>query len=121
MRRRTISSHGLCGQRMCRFNWNLNVCSGITAKGLMEPPLILFSMGRNLVWDFTCPDTLAPSHLAHSSTSAGSAAARAEQLKRFRYSELIRRDDILFVSMAIEDAIFRRSLPVGLDERRTDA
>ena len=59
-------------------------------------------MGRNLVWDFTCPDTLAPSHLAHSSTSAGSAAARAEQLKRLKYSELIRRDDIIFVPMAIE-------------------
>src|SRR5213083_771275 len=61
-----------------------------------------WSMGRTLVWDFTCPDTLAPSYLAHSSTSAGSAAARAEQLKRLKYSELIRRDDIIFVPMAIE-------------------
>src|SRR6188768_1897386 len=34
--------------------------------------------GRYLVWDFTCPDTLAPSHLNLSSQAAGSVAEQAE-------------------------------------------
>ena len=59
-------------------------------------------MGRLLVWDFTCPDTLAPSYLVQSSALAGSAAARAEHLKRTKYSQLLGRSDILFVPMAIE-------------------
>ena len=42
--------------------------------------------GKYLVWDFTCPDTLAPSHLNRSSTAAGSAAVLAEENKRVKYS-----------------------------------
>src|SRR3989442_6360950 len=34
--------------------------------------------GHYLVWDFTCPDTLAPSHLYRSSLAAGATAERAE-------------------------------------------
>ena len=33
---------------------------------------------KYLVWDFICPDTLAPSHLNRSSTAAGSAAVMTE-------------------------------------------
>ena len=58
--------------------------------------------GRYLVWDFTCPDTLAPSHLNRSSTAAGSAAVVAEGKKRTKYSELARSGDYLFVPIAIE-------------------
>ena len=38
--------------------------------------------GKYFVWDFTCPDTLAPSHLNQSSLAAGSAAVEAETKKR---------------------------------------
>ena len=58
--------------------------------------------GRYLVWDFTCPDTLAPSHLRQSSLQAGSAATNAEALKLAKYSELASSDDYIFVPVAIE-------------------
>src|SRR5271163_4918778 len=58
--------------------------------------------GRYLVRDFTCPDTLAPSHLNRSSTAAGSAAATAEMRKQTKYSELARSGDYSFVPIAIE-------------------
>jgi hypothetical protein len=44
--------------------------------------------GRPLVWDFTCPDTLAPSHIIQSSLAAGSAASRAESSKASKYQGL---------------------------------
>jgi len=64
--------------------------------------LFAWSRGRQLVWDFTSPDTLAPSYLARTSSVAGAAAARAEQLKRNKYSNLAKSDDIQFVPIAIE-------------------
>jgi len=53
-----------------------------------------WSAGRYLVWDFTCPDTLAPSHLRQSALQAGSAASSAEALKVSKYSQLA--DDYVF-------------------------
>ena len=58
--------------------------------------------GRYLVWDFTCPDTLAPSHLRQSSLVAGSAAAGAEARKNSKYAELVSAADLLFTPVAIE-------------------
>jgi hypothetical protein len=58
--------------------------------------------GRFLVWDFTCPDTLAPSHVAQSAAAAGSAAAQAETNKLRKYAELEARRDIHFVPIVIE-------------------
>ena len=58
--------------------------------------------GRYLVWDFTCPDTLAPSHLNHSSQAAGSAAERAEALKQTKYSRIAASGDYIFAPVAIE-------------------
>jgi hypothetical protein len=57
--------------------------------------------GRYLVWDLTCPDALAPSHLLRSSTAAGSAAVVAEAKKLAKYQELVRSDDYTFVPNAI--------------------
>ena len=51
-------------------------------------------------WDFTCPDTLAPSHIPTSSTAAGSAAEEAESRKRAKYAALIPTFD--FAPVAIE-------------------
>ena len=41
-----------------------------------------------MVWDFTCSDTLAPSHAPATSTEAGRAAAQAEGRKLNNYNEL---------------------------------
>lgn len=70
---------------------------------LLEPPglmrgdgkrpdgttLVPWSHGRPLLWDFTCPDTLAASHLPHTSVLAGAAARRAESAKSHKYSALL--------------------------------
>jgi hypothetical protein len=55
-----------------------------------------------LVWDFTCPDTLAPSHLNLSSQAAGSAAERAEGLKQSKYAELVASGDFIFAPISVE-------------------
>ena len=41
-----------------------------------------------LVWDATCPDTFALSHLQLAATEAGAVADQAEQRKRVQYTEL---------------------------------
>jgi len=74
--------------------------------------------GRYLVWDFTCPDTLAPSHLNHSSQAAGSAAAQAEALKNTKYAELVSSGDFIFapVAWAFGDSLHSTSPPRLGDE-----
>ena len=47
-----------------------------------------WSNGRCLVWDFTCPDTLAPSHLNLAVSGPGLVACEAEDHKRLKYSSL---------------------------------
>ena len=44
--------------------------------------------GKVLVWDATCPDTHAPSHLSAAVRGPGVVAAQAEQLKRAKYAHL---------------------------------
>ncbi|KAJ8712801.1 hypothetical protein PYW08_008105 [Mythimna loreyi] len=51
--------------------------------------LFPWKMGRPLVYDATCVDTLAPSHLPSSSCCAGAAAAAAENLKWRKYTNLV--------------------------------
>ena len=41
------------------------------------------------MWDTTCVDTLAPSHLPSTACCAGAAAAGTENLKRRKYNNLI--------------------------------
>lgn len=97
--------HGLSCQRSAgRFSrhWALNdilqraLASGANVPALLEPSgvlrddgkrpngmsLIPWEMGRVLVWDATCVDTLAPSHLHGTSVSPGAAADAAERKKR---------------------------------------
>lgn len=50
--------------------------------------LFPWKTGKSLVWDFTCCDTLAPSHLASSSTAACKVAERAEADKMVKYANL---------------------------------
>jgi hypothetical protein len=58
--------------------------------------------GRYLVWDFTCPDTLAPSHIQTSSQAAGAVAEQAESRKRTKYAGLVASGDYIFAPIAVE-------------------
>src|SRR5450631_1253865 len=50
--------------------------------------LIPWREGKPLLWDITCVDTFAKSHLSSSSSLAGSAATKAEERKRLKYHSL---------------------------------
>ena len=47
--------------------------------------LLPWTQGKSLVWDFTCSDTLAASHVQHTSVEAGSSALQAERKKTSGY------------------------------------
>ena len=59
-----------------------------------------WSRGRPLVWDATCVDTLAPSHITNSARVAGAAAEAAENLKRRKYGSL--GEGYIFVPFGVE-------------------
>ena len=56
--------------------------------------------GRCLVWDVTCPDTLAASHLNRAVTGHGAVANDAEQHKRLKYEAISQTH--CFVPVAVE-------------------
>ncbi|KAI5638219.1 hypothetical protein NE865_09165 [Phthorimaea operculella] len=62
--------------------------------------LVPWKNGQSLVWDATCTDTLAPSHLGATSMRAGAAATAAEVLKIRKYSSL--GEVFMFVPLAFE-------------------
>lgn len=61
-----------------------------------------WSGGKPLAWDFTCPDTLAQSHVAQTAVGAGAAALKAEQGKRVKYARLVSSNAHAFAPVAIE-------------------
>lgn len=86
----------------------------VNIPSLLEPPglsrddgkkadgmtLVPWSRGKALVWDATCADTFAPSHLTSSSRSAGSAAISAENFKKGKYLHLAANFE--FLAFAVE-------------------
>ena len=52
------------------------------------------------MWDATCPDTFAASHISQSSTEAGSAAAQAELKKQSKYDAIAQTHE--FIPIAVE-------------------
>jgi hypothetical protein len=62
--------------------------------------LVPWTRGRCLLWDATCPDTLAPSYVQRSASEPGAAAALAEIKKSAKYSALAVAHE--FVPLAIE-------------------
>ncbi|KAJ4426083.1 hypothetical protein ANN_26892 [Periplaneta americana] len=77
--------------------------SGISRSDGKRPDgltLIPWSKGKSLIWDFTCVDTLALSHLKSSVNYAGSAAESAYHAKRRKYEHLT--SNYIFVAFAVE-------------------
>ena len=74
-----------------------------------------------LVWDATCPDTLAPSYTKFATRKAEAVADEAERKKRAKYSHL--EVSHHFVPIAVVTVLFSRSRPVpaGLDSRASVA
>ena len=62
--------------------------------------LIPWSQGKCLVWDFTCCDTVARSHVQRCAQEAGSAANAAEERKLSHYSDLS--SSYFFAPVAVE-------------------
>ena len=62
--------------------------------------LVLWQCGKVLVWDATCPDTLAPSHSALATREAGGVAEDAEHKKKQKYMHLL--PSYHFVPIAVE-------------------
>ena len=50
--------------------------------------LLPWEKGHSFCWDFTCTDTLAPSHIPQTSKEAGQSAIEAEKKKETRYADL---------------------------------
>ena len=92
----TFARHAHSNELIKRALATANVPSVLEPTGLTRNDgkrldgLTLFpwSQGRNLIWDFTCRDTLAQSYVAQTSKGAGKAAELAEQRKLAHYEEL---------------------------------
>jgi hypothetical protein len=114
--------HGLVCKRSAGRHLRHNLLNDIILRALQsanvaairEPPgllrsdskrpdgatLVPWSCGRCLLWDATCPDTLAPSYIQRSAVEASSAAALAESKKLSKYATLSIAHE--FVPVAIE-------------------
>lgn len=115
--------HGLSCQRSAgrlprHIELNTILCQSLSAihkNSTLEPPglfrddgkkpdgltLVPWARGRYLVWDATCWDTLAPSHLNVSRKQAGRVAELASNAKHEKYVEL-KRGNYIFNAFAVE-------------------
>ena len=73
--------------------------------------LLTWSQGRSLVWDYTCSDTLAPSHLPSTSQEAGKSALQAEKRKLSRYEGLATSG---YIVLPVANATLGSWAPMGL-------
>jgi hypothetical protein len=100
--------HNLVNDTILRALQSANVAAvreppGLARSDAKRPDgatLVPWSRGRCLLWDATCPDTLAPSYVQRSAVEAGAAAAQAEEKKRSKYAALTGAHE--FVPIAIE-------------------
>jgi len=59
-----------------------------------------WSSGRCLAWDFTCPDTLVPSHINSAITGQGAVAKEAEAKQKAKYASLL--PEFNFIPIAVD-------------------
>ena len=74
--------------------------------------ILPWKFGKMLVWDATCPDTYAPSHISDATREAGAVAAQAERLKNAKYTHLVLSHH--FVPFAIETSGVLGQAALGL-------
>ena len=85
----TTWSRGRWFPPMYRHCWNQIRCAVTMARAQMAWPYVLaLAKGRCLVWDFTCPDTLAASHHNRVVLGSGVVANDAESRRSTKYSSL---------------------------------
>ena len=96
----TTSSTTQWLQPICLSDWNQLVSpAGKRPDGVTLVPC---RSGSLPVWDITCPDTFAPSHLPSATREAGTVAALAERSKQEKYAALNQCHN--FTPVAIETA-----------------
>ena len=103
-----LSRHAALNDIIKRACAHVNVPSILEPTGLFRSEnkrpdgltLTPWSMGKCLVWDATCSDTLAKSHLPSTSHTPGAAAAKAEKRKYEVYSDMPKH--YIFCPFAVE-------------------
>lgn len=103
-----LSRHAHLNDIIRRALASINVPSTLEPTGLARDDgkrpdgmtLVPWELGRPLVWDATCVDTLAASHVGATSLRPGAAAAAAESLKRRKYAVI--GDSCVFAAFAVE-------------------
>ncbi len=98
--------HGALNQIIHRALTAIHIPSQLEPVGLSRSDgkrpdgasVVPWERGRLLVWDVTCPDTLAPSYLSVASSGVGEVASAAETRKLLKYQHL----DCHFAPIAIE-------------------
>ena len=73
--------------------------------------LLPWTQGRSLVWDYTCSDTLAPSHITSTSQEAGKSALQAEKKKLSHYADLANSG---YIVMPVATETLGAFAPMGL-------
>ncbi|KAJ4426737.1 hypothetical protein ANN_26536 [Periplaneta americana] len=97
------SASGIDGLRPQHLVDLVSISAGDSGKKLLSSITNLcnfLSQGKSLIWDFTCVDTLALSHLKSSVNYAGSAAESAYHAKRRKCEHLT--SNYIFVAFAVE-------------------
>ena len=106
----TLGSHGLACRKSAGGHMRHNEVNDLIKRALtsadvpslLEPKslsrddgkrpdgltVLPWANGRCMVWDFTCPDTLATSHLNHAVVGPGTVATDAERRKAAKYNAL---------------------------------
>ena len=103
-----LSRHSAVNELLKRALMSAEIPSRLEPKSLSQQDdrrpdglsLVPWSKGKCLAWDFTCPDTLAPSHLNVSVSGPGAVATEAEAKKFVKYAFLSHA--FHFIPIAIE-------------------
>ena len=103
-----LPRHAAINDIICRSLTSAKVPARLEPNGLYRSDgkkpdgisLLPWKEGKCLIWDVTCPDSFAPSHLASSASGAGVVAKQAENVKNSKYSAL--RPRFHFVPLEIE-------------------
>ncbi|XP_072940630.1 uncharacterized protein [Epargyreus clarus] len=103
-----MSRHACINDVIRRALVTINVPATLEPNGIVRDDgkrpdgltLVPWKQGRSLVWDGTCVDTMAPSHIRATSMRAGAAAESAEAVKRRKYAAISQ--NYIFVPFAVE-------------------